>query len=386
MPLPTFFTREMLARLFGKEPRDLRAMENAFRTVANNDNAIQTGMNDGDNQTANLSQQPKADYIDFDVNAPTLEQRGRLHWNTFEDTLNIGHANGVVQQVGQEQYIFGVNHSGATIPNGSVVGFDGVNGFDRVEFDKYIADGSIDVDQFYGLATEEMLDDATGRVTVFGNVRNIDTTGTPVGETWALGDALYASPTTAGALTKVKPTAPDHVIEVGVVLTVSATDGVIFVNPIKIVDKGYGQFENTLDQVATAINTPKAVQHTTASISNHVSLTGLPPTRLTVDFSGLYEISVNLTLKSSNASAKTMQIWFRKNGTDIANTNSYATLSATNEYLAVHKSDFFSLDANDYIEVMFSVSDTNLALRATAATAYSPAGTSSLVTVTQVQQ
>ncbi|MGB2463705.1 MAG: hypothetical protein ACPICC_02235, partial [Candidatus Puniceispirillaceae bacterium] len=276
MPLPTFFTREMLARLFGKEPRDLRAMESAFRTVASNDNAIQTGMNDGDNQTANLSQQPKADYIDFDVNAPTLEQRGRLHWNTFEDTLNIGHANGVVQQVGQEQYIFGVNHSGATIPNGSVVGFDGVNGFDRVEFDKYIADGSIAVDKFYGLATEEMLDDASGRVTVFGNVRDIDTTGTSVGETWAIGDALYASPTTAGALTKVKPTAPNHVIEVGVVLTVSATAGVIFVNPIKTVDKGYGQFENPLDQVATAINTPKAVQHTSSSISNHVSVTGLP--------------------------------------------------------------------------------------------------------------
>jgi hypothetical protein len=49
-------------------------------------------------------------------------------------------------------------------------------------------------------------------------------------------------------------------------------------------------------------------------------------------------------------------------------------------------SEFFSLQANDYIELMWAVSDTALSLTAAAATAYAPASAAVIVTVTQIQQ
>jgi len=52
----------------------------------------------------------------------------------------------------------------------------------------------------------------------------------------------------------------------------------------------------------------------------------------------------------------------------------------------LHKTDFISLNASDYVEIMFAVDDTNLWLDASAATAFAPAAPAVLVAVTQVQQ
>lgn len=384
MPLPTFLTREMLARLFGKEPRDLRAFENAFRTVADNDNAIQTGMNDGDNQTSNLSQQTKSDYIDFDTNAPTLEQRGRLHWNPTDDTLNIGHRDGVVQQVGQEQYAHVTNDTGSTIANGTAVGTNGVDSQGKKKIQKYIADSTLDANTFLGLATHDLSNGEEGMITTFGVVRDINTTGTPYSQSWSVGDNIYVDPDTAGDLTNVKPTAPDLVIDVGIVLKVDATNGEIFVKPLVAMDKLYGEFVRTTDATAQFPNTAYAINPSATSNAHGISVQN--NSRLTVEESGLYEIAVNAQVKSTSASGKTIQIWFRKNGTNLANTTTYFTLDANNSYGSIHKSDFFSLAANDYLEVMYAVDDVNIILSATAATAYSPASASALITVTQVQQ
>jgi len=89
---------------------------------------------------------------------------------------------------------------------------------------------------------------------------------------------------------------------------------------------------------------------------------------------------------SNSASAKNGYFWFRKNGVDIANSTSRLTQSANSEYATIQKSDFISLVAADYIEVMFAVDDTNLWLDASAATAFSPAAPAVMVAVTQVQQ
>ena len=104
------------------------------------------------------------------------------------------------------------------------------------------------------------------------------------------------------------------------------------------------------------------------------------------EFSGLYNFSVNLQLLSNSASAKNGWFWFRKNGADIANSASLVTLSGNNESKSIHKSDFISLNAADYVEVVFAVDNTGLFLDATAATAFAPAAPAVLVAVTQVQQ
>ena len=378
------FSREMLRRLFGdKEPRDLRAMESAFKTVANNDNAIETAL-DGDNTTANGTQQAKADYIDFDLNAPVLEQPGRLHYNVTDDTLNIGHKDGVVQQVGQEQYAHVINNTGSTVENGIAVGTNGVSSEGKKQIKKYIADSTLDANTFLGLATHDLSNGEEGMITTFGLVRDINTTGSPYSQTWSAGDNVYVDPDTAGNLTNVKPTAPDLVIDVGVVLIADATNGEIFVKPLVAMDKLYGEFVRTTDATAQSTNTAYAIAPNATSNAHGISLTNT--SRLVVEESGLFEIAVNAQAKSSSSSKKTIQLWFRKNGANLANTTTYFTLDANNSYGSIYKSDFFSLAANDYLEVMYAVDDVNIILSATAATAYSPASSSALITVTQVQQ
>ena len=384
-------TRDQLA-VFLKDHEQIIQFEKLFDTVdaGSSDNTIvdveiiaQLASNTA-NQAVDTNHL-KTDYIDFNPSAPHADKDARVVWNASDDTLNLHHSGGVVQQVGQETYIYGRNNTGSTITNGSTIGFAGVNGQNRIEFLDYIADGTYRSEYFLGVATQDILNGELGFVTTFGNVRGIDTTGSAEGESWALGDELYASPTTAGAFTKVKPTAPNISIPVAIVVVVSATEGEIFVNPIVEQQKYYGQFARTTDQVAGSINTAVSVVFDTTEVANGITL-GTPASRLVAANSGLYSFAVNFQVLSNSASSKNGWFWFRKNGVDIADSSNRLTLSANSEYSILHKTDFISLNASDYVEIMFAVDDTNLWLDASAATAFAPAAPAVLVAVTQVQQ
>ena len=384
-------TRDQLA-VFLKDHEQIIQFEKLFDTVdaGSSDNTIvdveiiaQLASNTA-NQAVDTNHL-KTDYIDFNPSAPHADKDARVVWNAFDDTLNLHHSGGVVQQVGQEAYIYGRNNTGSTITNGSAIGFAGVNGNKRLELLDYIADGTLPMNYFFGVATQDILNGEVGFVTTFGNVRGIDTTGSAVSETWVEGDELYASPTIAGGLTKVKPTAPDVAIPVAIVAFVSATVGEIFVRPIIEQQLYYGQFARTTDVTAAVINTAYPIEMNVTEVANGVTI-GTPTSRLVAEFSGLYNFQVNFQLLSSSASSKNAWLWFRKNGSDIADSASVVTLSGNNEAMSAHKSDFISLDAGEYVEMMFAVNNTGLFLDATAATAFAPAAPAVLVAVTQVQQ
>jgi len=384
-------TRDQLA-VFLNDHEQIRQFEKLFNAVdaGSSDNAIvdvqiiaQLASNTA-NQAVDTNHL-KTDYIDFNQSPPHSDKVARVVWNGVDNTLNLHHAGGVVQQVGQETYIYGRNNSGSTITNGTTVGFGGVNGSNRIEFVDYIADGTYPSEYFLGVATQEIAAAGLGLVTVFGSVREINTTGTPVGETWVQGDALYASPATAGAFTNIKPTAPNLAIPVAIVMIVDATDGEIFVRPIIEQQKYYGQFSRTTNLTAAVINTAYPIDLNVTGVENGITR-GTPTSRLVAEFSGLYNFSVNLQLLSNSASAKSCWLWFRKNGADIANSASLVTLSGNNESKSTNKSDFISMDAGDFVEIVFAVNNTGLFLNATAATAFAPAAPAALVAVTQVQQ
>jgi hypothetical protein len=172
--------------------------------------------------------------ISFDTtptSAPTAE--GSLSWNSADGTLDLVMKGGnVVQQIGEEQYYTVRNETGSTIANGTPVMVNGVtSGSGRITVIPAIADGSIDELRFIGLTTESITSGINGYVTSFGYVRGLDTRGTPYGETWAVGDIIYVSPTTAGYLTNVEPTAPSLKIVVAIVITRNQTSGVLLVRP-----------------------------------------------------------------------------------------------------------------------------------------------------------
>jgi hypothetical protein len=172
--------------------------------------------------------------ISFDTtptSAPTAE--GSLSWNSSDGTLDLVMKGGnVVQQIGEEQYYTVRNETGLTIANGTPVMANGVtSGSGRITVTPAIANGSIDELRFIGLTTESITNGINGYVTSFGYVRGLDTRGTPYGETWAEGDFIYVSPTTAGYLTNVEPTAPNLKIVVAIVITRNQTSGVLLVRP-----------------------------------------------------------------------------------------------------------------------------------------------------------
>ena len=229
---------------------------------------------------------------------------------------------------------------------------------------------------------EELPDSgATGLCCVWGSVSGIDTSA------FSVGDILYASPTVAGGFTASKPTAPDNVIPIAAVLVDSATAGEIFVRPTIEQQKYYGEFTRTTNLTAALINTAYAIALDTTQIAEGVTLEGSPLTRLKVPQSGLYQFTVRYQFTSTNSSSKNARVWFRQNGTtDYSNSTAISSLDSNGGFATITVSEFFSLQANDYIELMWAVSDTALSLTAAAATAYAPAAAAVIVTVTQIQQ
>lgn len=81
-----------------------------------------------------------------------------------------------------------------------------------------------------GLVKENIAINQTGDITILGQITEINTTGSLYGETWADGDVLYLSPTTPGAVTKVKPTGlTGHIVVLGYVEYAHAIHGKIYV-------------------------------------------------------------------------------------------------------------------------------------------------------------
>jgi len=81
-----------------------------------------------------------------------------------------------------------------------------------------------------GLVTETIATNQEGFILTVGQLEEINTSGSLQGETWADGDVLYLSPTTAGALTNVKPTGlTGHIVVIGYVEYAHAVHGKIYV-------------------------------------------------------------------------------------------------------------------------------------------------------------
>ena len=68
------------------------------------------------------------------------------------------------------------------------------------------------------MGTEDIPTNGFGRVTTFGVVHGVNTTGSTYGETWADNDDIWYNPVTGG-LTKNKPSAPNIKVQVGTVIS-----------------------------------------------------------------------------------------------------------------------------------------------------------------------
>jgi hypothetical protein len=336
-------------------------------------------------QRIGVSVNPVFDHVQMNTTANyTAEDHvpGMLTWNEFEDCLDIVQNDGSILQVGLENYVQVINHTGATLQNGSVVKFSGVAFEEIPEVNPMIADGSVEPLYIVGVLTNTLIPGQIGRATILGKVRSIDTTGSEVGETWNRGDLLWAHPSQPGKLTKFRPTAPNVSVSIAAVLKVGITNGVLLVRPTIFPRLFYGTFSSALTQTATAINTPKAVTFETTDISSGVRMVN--SSRVTTDSAGLYSFDFRLQLTSSNSAQKNMYIWARKNGTDITRSSSKVTLVGNGVELVPSWSFTVSMQPGDYFELMYAVDDTAILINAPASTTFCPATPSATIRVSQI--
>lgn len=156
-------------------------------------------------------------YIQFDSGAGTTLAAGRLWYDQLTGSLNMGMGGGnITQQIGEELFVYG--KASAAITEGQVIIKTGAVGASGVITFAPAPLNTTDSQAIIGVATENIPLNGFGRVTAFGVVHGINTTGAAYGETWADGDTLYYNPNYVGGLTKVKPSAPNQKTEVGIVI------------------------------------------------------------------------------------------------------------------------------------------------------------------------
>jgi len=308
-----------------------------------------------------------------------------ISWNTTEDVLDIAHEDGTILQTGLENYIKVQNNLGFQANNGTVVAFAGVaSGNPSIQL--HIGDGSINPVYTLGVMTANVANGSAGRVTNLGKVRDIDTTGTDVGESWSAGQVLYVNPAAqyAGKLTNVRPTAPNVAISVAAVLS-AANPGELLVRPNYYEQEYYGVFSRTTANTAPATNTAVPIVLDTTNIAEGISL-GTPASRIVFANQGLYNVHISAEFRSTNASSKDVYIWFRQNGTDVPNSTRIFTMTNNGAKQIVAVELILQLAAGDYVEPYWATTDLAGELYAQGATGFAPAAPSVRIKITQDAQ
>jgi hypothetical protein len=127
----------------------------------------------------------------------------------------------------------------------------------------------------------------------------------------------------------------------------------------------YGQFQSQSDQTAAAIDTAYAVTYDQSDFLDGVTLSS--GSRLTVPDAGVYVVSFSIQFKNTTNGIQDIDIWLRKNGTDIPDTNSRFSISARKgagnpSHLIATTPIMVELAANDYVQVMWHVTDTGVSI------------------------
>jgi hypothetical protein len=228
----------------------------------------------GATQNVDLGEyQLKGGQIEFDTTPTGTAGVAKLRWNDADGTLDLGLKGGnVTLQIGQEQLVRVVNKTATNInlleANYQAVRVTGAQG-QRLKVDLALATNDLLSAETIGLVTETINNNQEGFVTISGLVRNINTTGSLQSETWNDGDILYLSPTTAGRITNIKPSAPNHLVIIGYVVYSHSVNGKIFVK----VDNGYELDELHNVKINTPLNDQSLVYNSTLQLWENKSVT-----------------------------------------------------------------------------------------------------------------
>ena len=130
------------------------------------------------------------------------------------------------------------------------------------------------------------------------------------------------------------------------------------------------------------VNTSQEVTSTT--------ITGDLPSKITVDYAGLYNLQFSFQFVNTDTQIHDTDVWFRKNGTDIASSNSRFSIpnshGGIDGHLVAALNFFLDLDPGDCVEIMWHTDDVKISIQQlpTAASPTRPATPSAIVTMSYV--
>ena len=157
----------------------------------------------------------------------------------------------------------------------------------------------------------------------------------------------------------------------------------------KFMNNPHGAFQDSTDQTAANTTTAYAVTFNTTDFSNGVTIAS--SSRITVADSGIWNLQFSIQFTNTTNASQDVDVWFRVNGTNVANSNSRFGFAprkgAGDPYHIVAALNYFvSLNATDYVEIMWRPTDIGVQIEQYAASASPtrPAVPSAIVTMSFV--
>jgi hypothetical protein len=148
-----------------------------------------------------------------------------------------------------------------------------------------------------------------------------------------------------------------------------------------LINNPNGLFFSTVDQTLAAINTGYPITFNQTYLNNNVALQTASTSKIEVAVGGVYNFQLSAQLKSTNASAKDVQIWIKRNNVTIGYSAHKYTVEGSDNHMNVSWNFNIDLAANEYIEMQWGADNTNVTMEAIAASAPYPAVASAVMAV-----
>ena len=141
--------------------------------------------------------------------------------------------------------------------------------------------------------------------------------------------------------------------------------------------RAYISANSTTDQTGS-VSAATSVRLANTLFNSGISITndgGGNPTRITYAAAGTYMISMNMQFRNADSTDHDATVWFRKNGTDIANSAFITTVPKAADGGAAHfnATSYVQVTDGQYIEIMWLPENVAMTLDFIAAGAIAPA-------------
>lgn len=162
----------------------------------------------------------------------------------------------------------------------------------------------------------------------------------------------------------------------------NASTALFGTNGGQYLERPYAFSYDTTTQTLALANTAYPVTYSNVYLQNGIVING---SKVYVAQQGVYAFNATLQLKSTDASSKNVWIWVRRTGVDVGYSTRTVTLSAANQYASVEIC--FTIDvptADDYIEIVWGATSTQVVLESSASSAPHPAIPAAIMAVNYV--